>query len=57
MDEAQKDPEFTRKLNGIKAVFDSILKTSTQRRTVRQKDEGVIIAKRINSMQIEGLRG
>ena len=58
--EAQKDPEFTRKLNGIKAVFGLDLEklgTATAYGSGK-KDEGVIIAKGgINSAQIEGFAG
>lgn len=60
MAEAQKDPEFTRKLNGIKAVFGLDLEklgTATAYGSGK-KDEGVIIAKGgINSAQIEGFAG
>ena len=56
----QKDPEFTRKLNGIKAVFGLDLEklgTATAYGSGK-KDEGVIIAKGgINSAQIEGFAG
>ena len=60
MAEAQKDPEFTQKLNGIKAVFGLDLEklgTATAYGTGK-KDEGVVIAKGgINSAQIEGFAG
>jgi hypothetical protein len=58
--EAQKDPKFTQKLNGIKAVFGLDLEklgTATAYGTGK-KDEGVVIAKGgINSAQIEGFAG
>jgi len=57
MSEAQKDPGFTQKLNGMKAVFGLDLEklgTATAYGSGK-KDEGVIIAKGgINSVQIEG---
>lgn len=60
MAEAQKDPGFTQKLNGIKAVFGLDLEklgTATAYGTGK-KDEGVVIAKGgINSVQIEGFAG
>ena len=59
MAEAQKDPEFTRKLNGIKAVFGLDLEklgTATAYGSGK-KDEGVIIAKGgINSAKSKVLR-
>jgi hypothetical protein len=60
MVEAQKDPKFTQKLNGIKAVFGLDLEklgTATAYGTGK-RDEGVVITKGgINSMQIEGFAG
>jgi len=57
MSEAQKDPGFTQKLNGMKAVFGLDLEklgTATAYGSGK-KDEGVIIAKGgIKSVQIEG---
>lgn len=57
MSEAQKDPGFTQKLNGMKAVFGLDLEklgTATAYGSGK-KDEGVVIAKGgINSVQIEG---
>ena len=57
---AQKEPEFTQKLNGIKAVFGLDLEklgTATAYGTGK-KEEGVVIAKGgINSAQIEGFAG
>ena len=57
MAEAQKDPGFTQKLNGIKAVFGLDLEKlgSATAYGTGKKDEGVVIAKGgINSVQIEG---
>jgi hypothetical protein len=55
--EAQKDPQFTQKLNGMKAVFGLDLEklgTATAYGSGK-KNEGVVIAKGgINSVQIEG---
>ena len=55
--EAQKDPQFTQKLNGMKAVFGLDLEKlgSATAYGSGKKDEGVVIAKGgINSVQIEG---
>jgi hypothetical protein len=60
MAEAQKDPGFTQKLNGIKAVFGLDLEKlgSATAYGTGKKDEGVVIAKGgINSLQIEGFAG
>lgn len=60
MTEAQKDPQFMQKLNGMKAVFGLDLEklgTATAYGSGK-KDEGVVIAKGgINSVQIEGFAG
>jgi hypothetical protein len=57
MAEAQKDPEFTQKLNGLKAVFGLDLEKlgSATAYGSGKKDEGTVIVKGgINSVQIEG---
>ena len=60
MAEAQKDPQFMQKLNGIKAVFGLDLEKlgSATAYGSGKKDEGVVIATGgINSVQIEGFAG